>query len=47
MTAFLLVGQKVLADKEIKQENEGKDWIEEIKEEIRAFEQESEGKDWI
>ena len=47
LTAFLLLGNKVLAEKEIKQENEGKDWIEELKEEIKAIEQENEGKDWI
>ena len=50
ITAFLFLGQKVLADKEIKaieQENEGKDWIEELKEEIRELDQERNVKDVI
>ena len=47
-TAILITGQRVLANEEIKAvEQKDKDWIEELKEEIKAIEQGNEGKDWI
>ena len=48
--AILNSGQRVLANEKIKaieQKNEGKDWIEELKEEIRAVDQENYIKDEI
>ena len=50
LSAILISGQRVLANEEIKvfeQENEGKDWIEELKEEIREVDQERNLKDEI
>ncbi len=49
-SAILFSGQMVLANEAIKvveQKGEGKDWIEELREEIKAIEQENRGKDWI
>ena len=48
--AILITGQRVLANEEIKavgQNGDSKDWIEEIKEEIRALDQENYIKDEI
>ena len=46
--AILITGQRVLANEEIKAvEQKDKDWIEKLKEEIKAIEQVNEGKDWI
>ena len=50
MTTILISGQRVLANEDLKtveQKDQGKDWIEEIKEKIKAIEHENEGKDWI
>jgi len=47
-TVIFITGQKVLANEEIKAvEKKDKDWIEELKEEIKDVEQKNEGKDWI
>ena len=50
IAAILFSGQRVLANEDIKtvkQQGEGKDWIEELKEEIREVDQESNVKDQI
>ena len=49
IAAIIISGQNTLANEEIKveQKGESKDWIEELKEEIKAIEHNYEGKAWI